>query len=281
VYPISRLLIDRYVLWTFTKIVGAAFVSFAGLYVVIDGANNLDELLNFAKSQPGGKWRYVQVLSDYYGPRLLDIFDQTAGLFAMLAAMLTITIMQHSQELTALMAAGISKIRVAGPLIFGTMVISALGIVNRELLLPRVRDQLAYNAQDLSGTRGHALAPRYDNHTMLMFSGAKSFLMQRRIDAPQVRLTSHFSNWGKKIQAAEAFHAAANDQHPPGYLLKGVTLPADLASLPSMLFEGEPVLLSPLDNPWLQADECFVVSDLSFQQLTGNTSFRRYPPPPS
>ena len=91
-YPISRFLIDRYVLWTFTRIVVAAFVSFAGLYVVIDAGNNLDELYNFARSQPGGKGRYFQVLADYYGPRLLDVFDQTAGLLAMLAAMLTITI---------------------------------------------------------------------------------------------------------------------------------------------------------------------------------------------
>lgn len=272
-YPISRFLIDRYILWTFSKIVIAAFVSFSGLYIVIDGTNSLDELYNYSKTQPGGM---AQVLVDYYGPRLLDIFDQTAGLLAVLAAILTITIMQHTQELTALMAAGVSKIRVAMPLTFGTLAISFLGVANRELLLPQVRDQLAFNAQDLSGKRGHALAPRYDNHTMLMFSGAKAFPKVRRVDSPQIRLTRHFSEWGNKIQATEAFQQGRTADHPPGYLLKGVTLPTDLTSLPSIAFEDQLVLLSPADTHWLAADECFVVSDLSFQQLTGNTSFRRY-----
>jgi lipopolysaccharide export system permease protein len=272
-YLVSRLLIDRYVLWTFTKIVLAAFISFSGLYVLIDGMGNLDELRNYAKTQSGGD---LQVVTEYYGPRLLNIFDQTAGLLAVLAAMLTITIMQQSQELTALMAAGVPKIRVAMPLLFGTLVISLLSVANRELLLPQVRDQLAFNAQDLSGKLGRKLAPRYDNHTMLMFSGAKAFPKLRRIDSPQVRLTPHFSAWGKKIQAAEAFQLGDHFDHPPGYLFKGVTHPADLSSLPSVSFEDELILLSPSDTPWLAADECFVVSDLSFQQLTGDNSFRRY-----
>jgi len=272
-YLVSRFLIDRYVFWTFTKIVVAAFVSFSGLYVLIDGMNSLDELHNYAKTQPGGD---LQVLAEYYGPRLLNIFDQTAGLLAVLAAMLTITIMQHSQELTALMAAGVPKIRVAMPLLLGTLMIGLLGAANRELLLPQVRDQLAFNAQDLSGKLGRKLAPRYDNHTMLMFSGAKAFPKLRRIDSPQVRLTPHFSAWGKKIQAADAFQLPADGDHPAGYLFKGVTQPAELASLPSVAFEDKPNLLSPSDTPWLAAEECFVVSDLSFQQLTGDNSFRRY-----
>jgi lipopolysaccharide export system permease protein len=272
-YPISRLLIDRYILWTFTKIVLAAFVSFGGLYVVIDGMNSLDELHNYAKTQPGGD---LQVIAEYYGPRLLNIFDLTGGLLAVLAAMLTITVMQHTQELTALMAAGVPKMRVAVPLLFGTLVISLLGVANRELLLPQVRDQLAFNAQDLSGKLGRKLAPRYDNHTLLMFTGAKCFPKQRRIDSPQVRLTPHFSAWGKKIQASDAFQLPADGDHPAGYLFKGVTQPVELASLPSIAFEDELVLLSPSDTTWLAADECFVVSDLSFQQLTGDNSFRRF-----
>jgi lipopolysaccharide export system permease protein len=273
-YPISRLLIDRYVLWTFAKIVVAAFVTFAGLYVVIDGTNSFDELYNHAKTQPD----WWQAPIDYYAPRLLNIFDQTAGLLAVLAAMLTISMMQHSQELTALMAAGVPKIRVAMPLMFGTLVISLMGVANRELLLPQVRDQLAFNAQDLSGKLGRKLAPRFDNHTLLMFSGTKCFPKLRRIDSPQVRLTPHFSDWGKKIQAEEAFQLGADANHPAGYLLKGVTQPGDLAELASVSFEDELVLLSPSDTPWLAPNECFVVSDLSFQQLTGDNSFRRFLP---
>jgi lipopolysaccharide export system permease protein len=266
-------LIDRYVLWTFTKVVLVAFMSLAGLFVVIDAMNNLDELLGHAKTESGGMLR---VLFDYYTPRLLVLFDQMAGLFAMVAAMLTITLLQRNQELTALMAAGISKVRIAAPLLSGALVVSGLGVANRELLLPRLRDRLAYNAQDLSGQLGRALAPSYDNHTLLMFSGAKAYPKLRKIESPQVRLTPDFATWRKKIEAEEATYLPPTGDRPGGYLFQKVSLPANLAELPSAWFDGAPVLLSPYDTPWLAPGECFVVSDLAFEQLVGNSSFRRY-----
>ena len=269
----QRLLIDRYILWTFTKVVLAAYVSLAGLFVVIDGMNNLDELLGYAKTQRGG---VLRVLVEYYGPRLLVLFDQMAGLFAMVAAMLTVTLLQRNQELTALMAAGISKVRIALPLLLGTLVISTLGVLNREWVLPKVRDRLAYNAQDLSGQLGRKLTPQYDNHTRLMFTGSKAYPKLRKIDNPQVRLTADFPQWKKKIAASDAVYLLPTEERPAGYLFTGVTLPADLSDVPSALFEGESVLLSPHDTPWLASNQCFVVSNLSFEQLTGNTSFRRY-----
>ena len=161
------MLIDRYILWTFTKIVLAAFISFGGLYVVIDGMNSLDELHNYAKTQPGGD---LQVIAEYYGPRLLNIFDLT-GLVAVLAAMLTITVIQHTQELTARMAAGVPKMRVAVTLPFGTLVISLLGVANRELLLPQVRDQLAFNTQDLSGKLAETGAAVRQSHNAHVHRG--------------------------------------------------------------------------------------------------------------
>jgi lipopolysaccharide export system permease protein len=269
----QRLILDRYILWTFTKVALVAFVSFAGLYLVIDGMNNLEELTTHAKAQSG--W-FPIVVARYYAPQLLVLFDQTAGLLAVAAAMLTIMLMQRNQEVTALLAAGIPKMRIARPLLIGAVAISLLGVANRELLLPKVRDRLSYNAQDLSGQLGRTVTPRYDNHTLLMFSGAKVYPKFRRISAPQVRLPSQFSEWGKRIQAAEAFHVKGQDDRPAGFHFKQVTLPAELPSLHSVSFEGAPVLLSPSDTPWLKPDECFVVSELPFEQLTGKTSFRRY-----
>lgn len=267
------MLIDRYILWTFAKVVLVAYVSLAGLFLVIDFMNQLDELLGYAKTQPGG---LLPVLGDYYTPRLLVLFDQVAGLLAMVAAMLTIALLQRHQELTALMAAGISKVRISLALFVGTLAVSGLGMANRELLLPKMRDRLAYNAQDLSGQLGRTLTPRYDNYTLFMFSGAKAYPKLRKIESPQVRLTSEFAAWGPKIQSSEAFYVPAGEGRPAGYLFKNVSLPADLGTTASASLEDAPVLLSPHDTPWLKPNECFVVSDLSFEQLTGKTSFRRY-----
>jgi lipopolysaccharide export system permease protein len=230
-------------------------------------------LLAFAKTQSGGIGR---VLLDYYGPRVLVLFDQLAGLIAMVAAMLSITLLQRHQELTALMAAGISKMRAAKPLLVGAVLVSLLGVLNREWLLPRVRDRLAYNAQDLSGEMGRVLHPRYDNYTLIMISGAKAFSKERRILKPQFRLPGEFAEWGPKISGQEAFYQRANEHHPAGYLVKGVSQPKDLAETPTAQFNNAPVLLSPMDQSWLQPDECFVVSEMSFESLVGNTSLRNY-----
>ncbi len=269
----NRFLLDRYILWTFAKLVIVGFVSFAGLYVVIDSMNNLDELLAHAKTVKGGVPR---VLTEFYGPRLLDLFDRTAGLLAMVAAMLSVTMLQRNQELTAMLAAGISKFRVAIPLLGGALVLSILGTVNREVWLPHARERLAYLAQDLDGKMGRTVIPAFDHRTDLMFSGAKAYPKLRRIDSPQIRLPVDFATWGKKIQAAQAELLPADANHPEGYLLSEVSLPSDLPQLPSATFEEEPILLSPHDHPWLQPQQCFVVTELPFESLTGNTSYRRY-----
>ena len=266
-------LIDRYIFQTFLKVALISFVSLAGLYVVIDIMSNLDELVNYAKSQSGG---LGQVLLEYYGPRVLVMFDQFAGLIAMVAAMLSITLLQRHQELTALMAAGISKVRIAQPLFIGALLVSMLGVLNREWLLPQMRNRLAYNAQDLSGEMGRVLHPRYDNYSLIMISGAKAFSKERRILQPQFRLPTELADWGQKIDGREATFLPAEDGRPAGYYVRGVTQPKDLATQDSARLNEVPMLLSPKDYPWLKRDECFVVSDLSFESLVGNTSLRNY-----
>jgi lipopolysaccharide export system permease protein len=271
--PMGIPLIDRYIFRTFLKVMLIAFVSLAGLYIVIDAMSNLDELLAFAKTQSGG---IARVLVEYYGPRSLVLFDQLAGLLAMASAMLAVTLLQRHQELTALMAAGVSKIRTARPLLVGAVLVSFLGVLNREQLLPRLRDRLAYNAQDLSGQMGRRLHACYDNHSLILFSGAKAFAREQRIEQPVFRLPGEFSLWGKKIEGREAFFVAATAEHPAGYLVRGTTAPQNLAELPSLSLDNAAVLLSPQDHPWLQADECFVVSGLMFQTLVRNTAVRNY-----
>jgi lipopolysaccharide export system permease protein len=266
-------LIDRYVFHTFLKVMVISFVSMAGLYTVIDAMSNLDELLAFAKQQNGG---LLRVVFEYYGPRSLVIFDQLAGLMAMASAMLTISLLQRHQEITALMAAGISKIRVARPLLFGALLVSCLGVLNREYMLPLLRDRLAYNAQDLSGQMGRRLHSCYDNHTLILFSGAKAFTKERRIDLPVFRLPEEFSTWGKKIEGKESFFQPQTAEHPAGYLVRGVVSPPNLKELSSVGLDEAPVLMSPADHAWLKSDECFVASDLTFQTLVRNTLVRNY-----
>ena len=54
--------------------------------------------------------------------------------------------------------------------------------------------------------------------------------------------------------------------------------PKDLASRQSLrLADGRAVIVTPHDAPgWLEPDQCFVVSDVDFEQLTGSRAFRQF-----
>ena len=266
-------IIDRYLVALFVKVVVISFISLAGLYVVIDGFNNLDEFISHGKKSEDG---IVWVVASYYGPRVLQFFDKTTGIIAMIAVIFAIAMLQRSNELLALMAAGISPARVIMPLLVAAGVVSGLGVANREFGLPQVRNGLAKNAQDWLGEASRKCTPRYDIRNDILISGKSTRAKQREIESPQFRLPPELATWGRQITAASAFQQPANSDHPAGYLLTGVKQPANLAQLRSQPLRGERVLYSPADTPWLKSGECFVVSVVSFEQLTVGGAWRQY-----
>jgi lipopolysaccharide export system permease protein len=126
-------ILDRYLLRLYVKVLVVSFVSLAGLYVVIDGFNNLDEFLSYGKRHAAGT---AGVLVEYYGPRLLQFFDQVAGLLAMLASVFVLTVLSRANELTAILAAGVSPARVLQPLVAASLLVAGVGAANRGVGLP-------------------------------------------------------------------------------------------------------------------------------------------------
>lgn len=264
--------IDRYVLSLFVKVTIICFLSLAGLYVVIDAFSNLDEFLTYGKQQGNT----LLVLADYYLPRTVWFFDRTAGLLAMIAAIFAVTMLQRTNELTALMAAGVSKARVIGPIVVATIVIAGIAAANREFYLPKVRDKLTRNAQDWTGTAARKVTPRYDLRSDILLAGKASFAADKRIEEPNFRLPPELSAWGRQIIAENAYYREAEGDRPAGYLMIGVKQPAGLAQLDSLLVEGKRGVFSPKDTDWLQPNECFVASLVTFEQLAIGGNWRQY-----
>jgi lipopolysaccharide export system permease protein len=263
---------DRYLLRLYCKVLVISFVSLAGLFVVIDGFNNLDEFLTYGKGQAGGT---AAVLAEYYGPRLLQFFDQIAGLLAMLSAGFVLTVLARTNELTALLAAGIAPARILQPLVVASILVALLGAANREFGLPAVRDSLSRNAQDWKGETGRKCTPRYDIRTEILIAGQATFANQKRLSNPLFRLPSELAPWGRQISADNAYYLSASGDHPAGYLLRGVTQPVSLGQLRNLSLGSNRVLFSPADSPWLKPDECFVASVVTFEQLSVGGSWRQ------
>ena len=267
-------IIDRYLLGLYFKVLVVCLLSLFGLFVVIDLFGNLDEFLAYGRRPGSGG--VLWVIFEYYGPRLLSFFDSTGGMLAMVAVAFVITMLQRSNELTALVAAGISPARVIRPLLLASLGVAISGICNREFGLPQVRDSLMRNAQDWLGEDARKCTPRYDLRTDILVSGKSTYSKNRRIAEPLFRLPQELAAWGPQILAEQAFQQDATADRPAGYLLRGVRQPIDLAQRASISLAGRPVLFSPADTPWLKPDECFVASVVTFEQLTIGGSWRRY-----
>ncbi|MBI2481450.1 MAG: LptF/LptG family permease, partial [Planctomycetia bacterium] len=245
---------DRYLLRLFAKVLLACFLSMVGLYIVIDAFGNLDEFLGYGRKQGG----VLAVIADYYSARVPWFFDHASGLLALVAGMFAITWLQRTNELTALMAAGITTKRIVRPLLAAAIVVSLMAAANRELVIPEVRDKLVRNAQDWLGERAHQVDAVTDNRTDILISGRASFAADQHIQEPTFTLHRPHGAFGKKLVAANAFYQPPNGDRPGGYLLDGVIQPAEHAELPSVSLNGEPVILSSSDTNWLRPNQLFV-----------------------
>jgi len=264
-------IVDRYVLRQFTQTFLICLVSLTGLYVVFHAFTNLDNFLRYAEKQGS----LLGVLSQYYACQSVLFFDRTLGLLALTSAMFTVTWLQRHHELTALMAAGISKARAVAPIVGGVAAVVLAGVANRELLIPRLPNQLALKPKELSGNAPREVVPQYDERTNVHLRGRAAYADRQRIEKPVFRLPAALDSYARQIAGREAFYKPPQAGRPGGYLVDGVEQPKDLHLQSSLVVGDRPVIITPRDAPdWLRRDQCFLVSDVTFEQLTNNDTWR-------
>jgi lipopolysaccharide export system permease protein len=263
-------ILDRYLLRQFLQNFFICFCSLTGLYIVIDAFAKLESFMHY----PGNLWVNM---GKYYAYQVVGFFDQTSGILTLIAAMFTISIFQRYNEMIALQAAGVPKGRIIKPIVAAVIAFTILAATNRELVIPKIRDHLQTGkAQDLQGEAAKEMFPRTDNKTDIILRGKSTVAKELRIEKPAFALPPQLDEYGRQLIAANAFYEPKNDQHPNGYLLKGVTQPKLIATKPSLSLDGQPVILTAHDYPWLSPDECFVASDITFEYLAGADDWRRY-----
>ncbi len=264
-------IVDRYVLRQFTQTFLIFLVSLTGLYVVFHAFTNLDNFLRCSATQGS----LLAVLSKYYACQSVLFFDRTLGLLALTSAMFTVTWLQRHHELTALMAAGISKARAVAPIIAGVAAVVLVGVANRELVIPRLPNQLALKPKELSGNAPREVVPQYDERTNVHIRGRAAYADRQRIDKPVFRLPGALDSYARQIAGREAFYKPPQAGRPGGYLVDGVEQPKDLHLQASLRVGDRPLVITARDAPdWLRPDQCFLVSDVTFEQLTNNETWR-------
>ena len=160
-------IIDRYLLRQFVQTFVICFLSLFGLFVIIEISANLHAFVESGEKSGG----VISFIAHFYAYKSLSFFDVTGSFLSLVSAMFTASWLQRHNEMTALMAAGISRIRAVLPIIAAVVVVSLISAANRELVIPRYRDELSRKPQDPLGDRPESLSPCLDNEIDVQLGG--------------------------------------------------------------------------------------------------------------
>lgn len=262
---------DRYLLTLFLKIFLICFFSFTGLYLIVHLFTNLDELISLGKAE-GSQFR---LFSKFYGPRILDFFDRTVAVLLLVSAVFAFAMLQRRREITAIEAAGIPKSRMIKPLIGMAILFLGVSIVNREIWIPRYREELTSTAQNWKqGTTDSQL--KKDFVTGVVVRARRVDLEDARMEDIAVQLPIQLSDQIAKIEAAAAQYVLADDDHPNGLLLERVAAPTELWTINSLKQNDETIVYFPKEHGWLKGNQCFVVTNLTLDELAHGQQINEY-----
>ena len=265
-------IIDRYLLRQFVQVLVICFLSLIGLYIVIDAFGHLDHFVDYAEKNGS----LLATMAAFYAYRAVMFFDRTSGVLTLVAVMFTVTWIQRHQEMTALLAAGITRTRVLRPVLVAAIGVGLAAAANREIVMPSIRHQLALDSKNLGGEQEALMQSRFDYETGILLGGDKIVPAARKIIGPNFVLPRQLDQAGKQITAREGRYLPAYGDMPSGYLLTGVNSPKALLKQPALLLDGKPVIMTPIGNDWLQRDQLFIVSGVSFEFLSAGATWRDF-----
>ncbi len=232
----------------------------------------MDDLVRQGQTEGG----LVRVMTRFYGPYMLLLFDWTAAIIALMSLLFTVGWLRRSGELTATLAAGVSHGRILRPMVIASLAIIVLQLANREFLLPGFRDALTLKGKDISGESEQPILAKYDKASRILVDGTSLLTHEQTIRQPNFRLDGDYPGYGDLLMAESARWVEATTDHPSGYLLERVRMPENIDRLPSISTKDRPILMTSHDQIWLGANQCFFATTIDTSLLQTNQSATRY-----
>jgi len=159
--------IDRYILRSLLFNYLVALGAMLSLYVVLDMFVNMDEFTE----QGYPVTTVVGNIISYYWPNLFLYFAELSGVITLFACMATIARMRKLNEMTALLASGVSLFRIARPMLVFGVVTTVLLIADTEWLIPGIAHKLARDHDDADGKRAYEVLFLRDRGGALLSAG--------------------------------------------------------------------------------------------------------------
>jgi len=121
-------LLDRYLLKQFTRHYLTVAAGFLAIYLLVDFFEKIDNFTSAGKS--------IGLAMKFFMLNIPFIIDQLSPILILLSGIITLGIINHSNELNALKAGGIPLAKIVRPLLIGGLLLTGIFFVAAQWLLP-------------------------------------------------------------------------------------------------------------------------------------------------
>lgn len=198
--------LDRWLLARFFRAWGTFLGAALTAFTVIDLFVNLEHLSEHPQLSLG------QAILARYGGLLPELYFTLAPFLPLLAALWVVAQLQRQNELVPLVAAGVSPLRLAWPLLLAGLILAPLSWADREHLLPALGPLRRQSGGLVKGATWQIPRPIPDGEGGLLGSRFYSPLTRELRDVRFVRL-------GPACQEEQSVFAALGRHEPGGWRL--------------------------------------------------------------
>lgn len=160
-------ILDRYLLRSLVIDYLIALGTMLSLYVALDMFVNMDEFTE--QGYPVST--VIRNIISYYWPNVFLYLAQLSSVITLFACMSTIARMRKLNEMTAVLASGVSLFRLARPVLLFGVATTGLLIIDTEWVIPMVASKLARDHDDADGKRAYAVLFLHDRNGALLSAG--------------------------------------------------------------------------------------------------------------
>ncbi len=179
--------LDKYVVKNFLVAVALCFVALMAIRIAADLFFNMDEFTETRGDEAKSIGAVLREIGRYYGFQSLLYFRELGGVMIVVAATFTVARMNHTNELTAILASGVSLHRVLLPLVLCAMALNVLVVVDSELLVPRCKFQLVRSRDEMARIGEFEVRAVTDHRHSCWYSGGLQ-PEAGRVDNPLIML---------------------------------------------------------------------------------------------
>ena len=260
---------DLYLVKRFLHTYAGLFVTFYGLYVVIDGFTNMDGF------QEGAEHFGVVLarMGRHYGWQSAVLLDLTGPVLLVCTVMVSLALLVRNGELAPMLAAGVPTSRVTRPFLLGTAAMTAVLTLNQEVVLPGIAHELQAPKNDVDLIYKD-VEPTLDFSSGVAVNDGRLNLREMTVEEveftlPKPDLVSEFV-W---LRADSATFRPAGGGVPAGWVLSGCEPPfEDLPLTPrGCALVRRVERKDPETDAPTPTGEVFVRSDIDFSQLHSQT----------